>query len=264
MAKNRETTKKANELKNIIFRDRLEQCLNSTVCFFHDDENGNIAPFGSGVLIKYKDHHYVVTAAHVLAENYNELFVLLNEKDVEMTLGGAIISSPMPESGNRDDDKMDISILRLDPRIVPDVLSQFTPIGISEIELNHKMNEFGFYFAVGFPLTRTKIKRNEIQSLAWTYQSTPLFEFQFERFGFNASKNISIKYDRNVTSAKNPDVHYSPNPRGMSGCGLWHFKSKDEKYLIGIIIENVTETNNKSLVATKIDVVLNMIDNNWY
>lgn len=83
-----EILKRVSELKETIFKPRLEIALKSTICFFHNDESGNAAAFGSGVLMEYKGEFYIVTAAHVLAENYTKLFVILDDK--ELVIGGIL------------------------------------------------------------------------------------------------------------------------------------------------------------------------------
>ncbi|MFD2939703.1 S1 family peptidase [Flavobacterium notoginsengisoli] len=260
MAKNIEAIKKANKLKNKIFYPRLYSAFQSTICFFCNDEKSNIVPAGSGVFINYKNNHYVVTAAHVLAEHSSDTFVILHDK--ELIIGGKLISSPMPASGDRKDDKIDISILKIDSQSVDDLLTRFTPIDVSEIETNHILKNTATYFCVGFPLTRTKKiwGKDEIKSLGFTYQSEAIINFDFEKFGFNKTSTYAIKYDGEVTSAKIPQVHLSPKIIGISGSGLWHFYGENKKSLIGIVLERINEPSNKAILATKIEIVLKMIE----
>lgn len=260
MFKNIEVIRQVNKLKNIIFYPRLYSAFQSTICFFCDDENSNIVPAGSGVFINYKNNYYVVTAAHVLAEHSSNTFVILHDK--ELVIGGNLISSPMPASGERNDDKIDISILRVDSQSVNDLLSRFTAIDVSEIETNHILENTATYFCVGFPLTRTKKiwGKDEIKSLGFSYQSEPIVNFDFEKYGFNKTSTYAIKYDGEITSEKIPQVHLSPKITGISGSGLWHFYGKNKKSLIGIVLERINDPGNKVILATKIEIVLKMID----
>lgn len=261
MARDIEIIRKTNELKNLIFYSRLYSAFQSTICFFRNDDKTIVAPAGSGVFIKHKEKYYVVTAAHVLAEYYNDTFVILDDK--ELIIGGRLFSSEMPKSGIRDDDKIDISILMVDNQSTKELLTRFKPIETSEIEFNHKLSNTATYFCVGFPLTKTeKIwGKNEIKSLGFTYQTEPVQDFNFQKFGFDPLQTIAIKFDGEVTNAKNPHPHLAPDITGISGSGLWHFYERDKKSLIGIVIERIKETGHKGVLATKIDVVLKMIDN---
>ena len=260
MAKNIEVIRQVNKLKNKIFYPRLYSAFQSTICFFCDDENSNIVPAGSGVFINYNNNYYVVTAAHVLAEHSSNTFVILHDK--ELVIGGNLVSSPMPASGDRKDDKIDISILKVDNQSAIELLTVFKPIDISEIEPDHSLINTASYFCVGFPLTRSKKVwgKDEISSIGFSYQSEPILDFNFEKFGFKDETTYAIKYDGEVRSASIPHAHLAPNIEGIRGSGLWHFYNQNEKSLIGIIIQRIFETGHKSVLATKIDIVLKMID----
>ena len=262
MEKDIEIIRKVNEIKNKIFYPRLYSAFQSTICFFCNDDNPKrmVAPAGSGVFIKHKENYYIITAAHVLAEHYNDTFVILEDK--ELTIGGRLVSSPMPESGKRDDDKIDISILKVDQKSTIELLTRFKAIEISEIEINHELEETATYFSVGFPLTRTeKIwGMNDIKSIGFTYQTEPFLNYNYNQFGFNKETTIAIKFDGEVTSATLPHPHLSPDIYGISGSGLWHFYNKNHKALIGIVIQIIKEPLHKGVLVTKIDVVMKMIE----
>jgi hypothetical protein len=260
MAKDIEILRKVNQLKSRIFYPRLNTSFQSTICFFCNDENEQIKPVGSGLFLKIHENYYVVTAAHVLAEHYNDTFVLL--QDVELTIGGRIHSSPMPTSGNRDDDKIDISILKVDEYSRDKLLENFRPIQISEIGENHHLQDTSAYFSVGFPLTRTEKKwlKDEIKSIGYSYQTEPIFDYNFQRLGFTEETTLAFKFDGEVTNAINPHPHLSPDITGMSGSGFWNFFGTTEKHLIGVVIQKETNPGYKAILATKIDVVIAMIN----
>lgn len=255
-----ETLKTVNTLKKELFTPRLEAALSSTLCFFHDDEDGNPAAYGSGVFIEYKGEYFIISAAHVLAENYNELFLIL--KDKELKVGGSLYNSPMPVSGVRDDDKIDISVLKVDEVSKIELLRNFVPLNIGEIEVSHKIQEFGTYFSLGFPVSKTKKLwgKNEIKSTAFSYQSQIIPNYDFEKDGFHESTTIALKFDGKVTSSSNPYTHKAPQLYGVSGSGLWRFFEKDKKSLVGIMIEKETGSGAKAVLATRIDVVIKIIE----
>jgi len=259
MGKDINIVRKVNELKSKIFYPRLYSAFQSTICFFCNDDKKLISPAGSGVFIKYNGNYYVVTAAHILAEHYNDTFVILDNK--ELIIGGRLVSSPMPNSGKRDDDKIDISVLKVDNQCVQDLLTRFKALDVSEVECKHTLRDTATYFSVGYPLTRTKKiwGKNDIKSIGFTYQTEPIMDFDFEKFHFNSNTTIAVKFDGEVTDATNPNPHLSPDLTGISGSGLWHFYNQNQKSLIGIVIQRIKETGHKGVLATKIDIVLEMI-----
>ena len=254
-----EVTQRVFELKNKIFTPRLESAFKSTVCFFENHDKKIVYPAGSGVFIEYQSEYYVISAAHVLAEFYNDTFVMLQDK--ELVLGGRLVFSEIPESGNRDDDKIDIAILKLCETSISEMLKNLTPVKIDSIELNHELDKYKTYFSVGFPQTRTGKVWNEdrIKSIGYTYQSEPDFDFEFSKHGFIESNVIPLKFDGEVRNASNPHPHLSPKMEGISGSGLWHLFNGEGISLIGIAIQRINEPDNKVILFTKIDVVISMI-----
>ena len=232
MAQDINVIRKVYELKSKLFNPRLNSAFKSTICFFSNDDKTIVAPVGSGVFIKLDKSYYVVSAAHVLAEYYKDTFVMLEDK--ELVIGGRLASTPMPTSGNRKDDKVDISIIKVDDYSAKELLRRFTPIEISEIGLNHILCDTATYFSVGFPLTRTEKvwRRNEIKSLGYTYQTEPVFDYNYRKFGFTEETTIAFEYDGEVRNAKNPHPHLSPDITGVSGSGLWHFYDKNQKVIL--------------------------------
>jgi hypothetical protein len=259
VSQNINVVRQVNKLKNKIYLPRLTSAFQSTICFFHDTDNKPSKAAGSGILIKYKDSLYVVSAAHVLAEHFNDTYVILDDK--ELIIGGTSLSTPMPKSNNRNDDKLDISILKVDAQSRVDLLSRFKPIEINEIEINHKFVAAPNYFLVGYPLTRTwkDWESKKIKSIAYTYHSELFNNYNYTKFGFKDSTTIAIKYEGKVTNASIPTPHLSPKLTGLSGCGVWYFDNRNQKKLIGVVIERRTERGHSAILATKIDFVMGMI-----
>ncbi|MEI7503123.1 MAG: hypothetical protein WCJ61_07555 [Paludibacter sp.] len=248
------------ELKNKIYNPRLQSAFESTICFFENHDKKIVSAAGCGLFLKYKDYYYVVTAAHVLAEYHSDTFVILADK--KLVLGGRLVSTPLPDSGKRKVDKIDISILKLCETSTEELLKNFRPIPEDEIELNHKPDQYTTYFSVGFPQTRTgKVwGEDRIKSIGFTYQSVPCSDFDYKKYGFSEKTTIPLKFDGEVINAKNPNPHLAPKLEGVSGSGLWHFFGNDQKSLIGVTIERIYDERNKVLVATKIDIVIGMIN----
>ncbi len=249
-----------NKLRNIIYLPRLNSIFKSTLCFFYDNNNQLYNAAGSGLFLKYKENYYVITAAHVLAEHFVDTYVII--KDEAVTIGGVPKSSPMPATNDREDDKIDISIIKVDAGSAEKLLNQFTPVTQDQLELNHSLKSKSRYTLVGYPLNHSKVNwgANIIKSLAQSYQSSPYSNYDYQRDGFSDGTTIAIKYDGFVTNAKAPNTHKSPKLIGISGCGLWYLGNKDKNTLVGVVIGKKTSRNDGAILATKIDVVVEMIE----
>lgn len=251
--------KKWNAAKNKIYGPRIEETAHSTLCFFTHDEKQESKPVGSGIFLKVNNEYYVVTAAHVIAEHLTTTYVLM--EDNAITLGGRAISTPMPPTGTRDDDKIDITVLRLNKAAVAHLIKWYTPVDESKFILHHEIEHSPKYFCYGYPLTKTQKVwgKDEIKSIGHAYQSQPAKNFHFKRFGFDESTHLAIAFDGGVTSARNANEHLSPDLTGISGSGLWFFYEKNKYGLLGIVIERINKIEQKTIIVSRIDEVLKII-----
>lgn len=239
--------------------------LKSTIQFFSNNEKGEPSATASGILVTLGDRFFMVTAAHVIAEDYNDLFIILPDK--ELQLGGILHSTPLPESGKREDDKIDIGVMELEDSVVTDLIQSFCFIEIDNIEIDHQVEELKPYLSVGYPATKTKKvwKKAELSAIPYPYQTEAEMTFDYEKFGFSSTTHIAVKFDGKVKSSNNPTIHKAPKLNGISGSGLWFLKdfatpkTIKNKQLIGLVIERVNKTNNQAIIATRIDLITEFI-----
>nr|WP_294991444.1 hypothetical protein [uncultured Sediminibacterium sp.] len=226
---------------------------------FEEDIKIESKPVGSALFLKINSSYFIVSAAHVLAEHHNKTYVIIEDNAVY--LNGDIVSTKMPASGTRDDDKTDLSIIKINLPTAEIIMRWYVPITEGQIERNHPIENSPKYFCYGFPLTRTyKLwGKDEIKTTGISYQSQPAENFKYHLFGFSLDIHIALRYDGGVTTATNPQPHLAADPTGMSGCGLWHFFGKTEKALIGVIIQRIKKPGQKAIIATRIDMLFSLI-----
>lgn len=252
-------------LKNELIRATTNSILKSTIQFFYDNEKGEQKATGSGLLINVADRYFLLTAAHVIAENFNNIYVILPDK--ELQLGGQLHFTPLPTSGKREDDKIDIAVMELADNVVADLLSTFQFITLDNIGIGHKNPDNGYYLSVGYPATKTKKvwNKNEISSVPFTYQTEINGNFDFDKSGFSPLTHIAVEFDGKVKSEKNKYAHKAPDLNGISGSGLWFLQDfatpnmVNNKQLVGLLIERVNTVKNKALIATRIELVTEFI-----
>ena len=253
--------------KNQLILETANSILESTIQFFKNNPKCEPAPLGCGLLLSLEDKFFMVTVAHVIAEDYNNIFVILPDKELKL---GASPKYPeilkftsLPASGNRKDDKIDIAVMELKDKVITDILVTHKFIPLDNIEIGHNPVENPYYLSVGYPATKTKKVWNEEKILAKPYVYRTEFDpnFDLEKFGFASNSHIAIKFDGKVKSYKNNTVHNAPKLGGISGSGLWYLKDfakpdmVKNKQLVGLIIERVSNV----LVATRIDLVTEYI-----
>lgn len=249
--------------KTELLRATSNSILESTIQFFYDNKNGEPAGFGSGFLIRLADRYFMVTAAHVIAEYYNKIYVILPSK--ELQLGGKLHFTPMPASGTRDDDNIDIAVMELDDSVVADLLVSFKFTTIENIELGHKSKENQYYLSIGYPGDLTKIENKVINAIPFPYQTEFESNFDYKKTGFSDTSHIAVKFDGFIKSESNPIAHPAPRLGGISGSGLWFLKDFatpnmiKNKQLVGIVTTLISHNGSQAIIATRIDLVTEFI-----
>lgn len=260
---------KANNLK-LEKLERLTSCaeriLKSTIQFFFDNAKPKKHTAGSGVLFEINDRFFIFTAAHVYTENHKEIYVVSNKEAI--SLGGMMYTTPLPSSGIRKEDKVDIVIIEIYNSIANKLKTDYQFIHLSDLELGHYVDINTNYILAGFPITKTKRVwglHDALKSEPFVANVDTFIRFNYEKYNFKVSSHIAIEYSDDLISQENRNPHLGPKLEGMSGSGLWHFQTIQaedliEPKLIGIIIEQIKETGNKAIIATRIDPIIKFLN----
>jgi hypothetical protein len=242
-------------IKYELLRATANSILKSTIQFFCDDQRGRPAPTASGLLISIDNRYFMLTAAHVIAEDYNNTFIILPEK--ELQLGGLLHFTPLPKSGKRADDKIDIAVMELEESVVTDIQKSFDFITLANIGIGHKGVDLPYYYSVGYPASKTKKVwgKDEISAIPFPYQTEIAVDFNYAKWGFSPKSHI----------------HKAPSLSGISGSGLWflqdfaHPQMINTKKLIGLVIEQKNKgVNNQGIIATRIDLVTEFLRQHFH
>jgi hypothetical protein len=252
------------EFQNVRFeviRTVSDSIIDSTIQLFYDNSKGEEKVTGSGVLFEIEKRHFVFTAAHVVAENIEDIYFLVPFQAIY--LGGKLYNVSLPASGKRIDDKIDLAIIELEPEIVSKLKTEYKFQTVDDILLGHQMDRCIRYLSVGYPSTKTQKEWNApiIKSEPFVFNSNPVINFEYERFGFNFESHLAIEFLGEVISEKSLQRKSAPILKGISGSGMWYlpnFPEIDEvqtKKLIGISIEQVNKPSNQAIVVTRIDII---------
>jgi len=244
-------------------RDTGEKILQSTLQFYNLDLHGDGKPFASGLLLEIDSKFFAITAAHVIAEEYNSIYIHL---DTEVTLSGKLFFSGLPLSGDRHDDKIDIGVLQImDMALVDRIKNSFRFLTIDDLLLNHKPRLQAQYLSVGFPVNKTILRRtedgNHFKAYANPYKTIELINYNFEKRGFNSLYNKAFAYDGKIVSDQIKEAHQSGSKKGISGSGLWTLDNnskKDHGKLIGVVIE-IVESTDPAMIVTTIDLIIEVM-----
>jgi hypothetical protein len=229
----------------------------------------NTKVIGSGIFIKINQNHYLVSAAHVLSFKQAPFMRFPNGEELIKILGDWKVTE-IPVTGSVEDDKIDVTIIRLNGESIKEVLKRFSFLPIEKIEINHK-NACSFsYFLFGYPNYWTSIK--PIDSNYAILKPRPFFSRV--RINANQAKEIP-EYDhgskiliefnlQKLISTDKLSCPYLPNFKGMSGSGLWDLSindkvnTEDQYKLVGILTDYFKGESN-IIAVTPICIITEVI-----
>lgn len=249
-----------------IQNDAANDILKST-CQFLTAKDGATVPFASGVFIRVGDNYFLISAAHVMEDNHDELYVPAENND-SIRLGGELNINSIPSTLSRDDDQIDIAILKLDEISIEFVSNYYSFIDLDEVEISHSTRQVPQYISLGYPCTQTKMKygTNNLISKPFKYITMPATNEIYVQLECNPYRNIVVHYDKKrVLNYSTGKFKTGPDAYGISGSGLWYIPlqivkkgQKVEKKLVGIMIE-WPKKNRKFWIATRIDIITEII-----
>jgi hypothetical protein len=163
----------------------------------------------------------------------------------------------------RDDDPFDIAVAELDPDTAAKLTRFWRLARLMELDLSGPAQQ-AYHYVLGFPLSMTQsdpvARSSDVKALSY---ATGLYEG--ERDSRDAGAELLLDYPQQNQNADGLVVTV-PNPRGISGCGIWCLMtpgkrmsdwSKDDVRLVGI--EHRWRSDKRYLVGTAIRHAMQLI-----
>lgn len=266
-----------------VVQDNFDKIAPYNLQLFHNDkpqwESAPPEPVGTGVLIKFENNYFIVTAAHVLQpyatkqkrNPYKEESDYDDPQEAFLTLENIgfyyddayypIREVVFTNIDGKVENLVDIAAVNLEKETVEE-LSGKQFVDCDMLELNHTISTQNRYFVYGFPAEWTDLKSDKIVSKSFKLitRGIDVPSDGIEDLEFDTQYNILIFYDhKNLVSENDNELNLS-SPNGISGCGLWYYENAGMLKLIGIMTENKFEKERKPfMMATKIDVVIDIL-----
>lgn len=218
-------------------------------CHILKMENKVAHPHASGVFVKVGDFHFLFTAAHVIDEQHNDIFIGIENKTL-LKLGGEWTGN-IPYD-KRENDRIDTAILKLDEISTEKVKAKYEFLDISDVGINHNFEIMPKYQSVGFPSSQSKYNKfkNETKSKPFLFTTMPAEKDIYEELKCEDFTNFIVHYDKKkIKDYKTDKLQTGPDPFGISGSGLWYtpvqLREKGEK------VEKKTCGNNDRMACRK-------------
>ena len=126
----------------------------STCHFLKIDDRDNPKPYASGVFVKIENNYFLLTAAHVIDDCEDEIYIGIKQEEPLLKLGGEWTKN-IPET-TREKDKIDAAVLKLDDETIKKIGDAYQFIDINSIGINHSAKKLPMYISLGFPASMSK------------------------------------------------------------------------------------------------------------
>lgn len=219
---------------------------------------------GTGVVLDIDSQIFIASAAHVFDENnITSIYTFL--EGINQIIEGQIQATSKP-GNDRDEDKIDIAIYKVDDSLVPKFISTYHPVTIGEIDVNDIPSSKKYYAFIGHPTNKTKPKYRTtiIKSQMFSYMGTIASEKAYQQLNLSKYSHIVIGFNPKKCIAEDGTICTFPKPKGMSGGGVWlmedlnsHSSQSYVNKLVGIGIED--HKNPKVMVGIRIGAVVEVI-----
>ncbi len=255
-------------LANVAF-DLLEPCapriLQVTAPIFREPTPGTLESIGSAVLVRMGDEPLVLSAAHVLDDATTETPLYVGTHNSVLLLEGRWFRTPLPKSGFRVDDHVDVGIARL-PSSALASFDDRSFLSINELAPRQTLAQGAYAVISGYPSKKEWAGFLEREANLYMVIAECSAAEDYSRLEVDRSHAVVLGFDQKRCRTRQ-GATTAPKLKGVSGGGLWVLRRPEPEpapvpQLAGILIEWHAGAR-KRIVATRIEVLLSGIWGYW-
>ena len=225
----------------------------------------NANPQGCGIYLRINDDLYLITAGHLLnVKDWLELAIIGGYNNL-VNLNGTLMTTHKKFETNN---PIDFALFKFSERQNKHLRGgSFAFCNPSNVIVNHKVEQNGYYLISGYPVTGIKKKSGTSDYHPEPVKMTtfPLELKKYDEYGVNPDHFILLHYQRKVAPFGSKEKRIMKELQGISGSGLWYVPNWNDRtndgtpkfHLVGIMIENHKDKG--YLKALRIDFVTETI-----
>lgn len=229
---------------------------------FLTGDEGRPDVLGTGFIVAVDRYRFIITAAHVVeAEDSSTL--RFGRNIISNSGSVAVVTTKMPSSRRREDDRLDLAIWRADEQLAASLLAQgIQPIGIELAGVEDVAESGNRYVFSGYPSSRTRTNRTtrEIDPGPISACCEAVIDDRLLDLELQSSTHIIGSFERRRMANIDGEQITAPEPWGMSGGPVWKIQG-DSCRLAGVGIEYRERKN--ALVATRLGAVVALLRANY-
>ena len=250
---------------NEVIDDAMGVMAKVVVPLYQEDGRGRPSSYGSGFFIKAGEHHFLVSAAHVLETIKAKPLFYYSAPEIKRKLSGKLLLNPW--QGDRKNDPIDIGVLRLSGEGLP----PYHEVGKFSIDvsfLRHRClpRSGKHYMIVGFPASQSHVNPalRQVAATAYGYRNCSIKEDEYCKHGLSPETHLALPLDLELCFDSNVKHRNFPRPQGMSGSPIWILydeDGRDEPQVLPIVAVGTKYwRKERLLVGTDVAVVIKMIN----
>jgi len=218
---------------------------------------------GTAVPIEVAGNRFLLTAAHVLDNNSLSALYVQIEGELSALLATEACKTPLPPSGSREDDKVDVACIRLDEPF-RNSLARVMFVDPKLIDVNHIARTDHRYTFMGYPSSKNRfmLKKRPLRLTAWSYTSRSALTQDYGQLGISTATHICVPFDKERVLDESNQVITAPDMYGMSGGPVW-FHSTDGLFKLAAIGTDHKRRSCKVLIGTGIAVFAAALAKQW-
>ncbi|WP_372832094.1 hypothetical protein [Pontibacterium sp.] len=235
--------------------------LDSVCPIFCEKEGERFYQAGSGVLIDFRGHTFLLTAAHVVDELESaDLLVPHADNEIKPIEGSyAYVKS----TGHRESDFLDYGYFKLDNNFAEALRGLFYIVKEHELGVDNSYAKGDLFTFAGYPHRKSNVDGNRASTEFYAYGTYHASPVEYERLGYFEDANIVAKFNRkNSFSLKAKRKELPVLPHGISGGGVFIWPKKvsetppSNRRLVGI---GHAWKKEGYFIATRIEIFLEAI-----
>lgn len=193
---------------------------------FYEDRPGRLRFLASAVFLAVADCRFLITAGHAIDEAARKpLYAGGEEELVQVGTRGDEWRQSIPPNADRDDDKVDLAVLRL-------AQHEVAALGVGFVELSQLNPGYQpvlepvvgtYYVCVGFPKGRqsTWLRDGALVPRQMYLALRPGPPLAGIGSGYSDAWNLAAEFNREDGLNQDGQSVLLPDPVGMSGGGMW-------------------------------------------
>ncbi len=212
------------------------------VCpLFREDNAGDPEHFGSGVLIRIADHHFLISAAHVLDE-FKAHMILIPGREHLVELSGEYSVTQIPNGRSRDDDDTDFGYLHFKGGFESQLHKSLIFLDRHDCDLMDSTGDGDAYTVIGYQADLSDFLDDTATNELTRISCSGVNDHRYDKLNLNPQTHLLLQYRmKKGISYKTMIPGKKHDFGGMSGGGAFAW-SKDlpnphamaQPHLVGI------------------------------